>query len=269
MALLPVHDFFVFNDSVEPVNKFIPSENEGGIYEVLRVVDGIPLFLEDHLERFYSSANLAGKKIRFSAAKIERLLDELIQSNKMNLGNILISCKNNLKAFFIPHNYPTPEMYNRGVVCGILNAERENPNAKVFQTSVRQEANKLIEEKAFYEVLLIDNLGRITEGSKTNVFFVKDDSVYTPPGNEVLLGITRMKAIELAKSNGIKCVEEDVFLKDAGLFDAAFLSGTSPKLLPLRRLGNVDYNPSNTVVSYLIDSYNSLIFKYTSNKRKI
>ncbi len=269
MALLPIHDFFVFNNSVEPVKNFIPSENEGGIYEVLRVVEGVPLFLEDHLKRFYSSARIAGKSVRFNETQIEMLLNKLIETNNVKEGNILISCKINLKAFFISHNYPTTEMYRNGVTCGILNAERENPNAKVFQTSVRQEANKLIEENKFYEVLLIDNQGRITEGSKTNVFFVKGDSVITPPGNEVLLGITRKKAIDLARLNGIKCMEDDVFFKDANLFDAAFLTGTSPKIIPVSKFDKIEYNSTHNIVSKLIGSYNSLISKYTLSKRKI
>lgn len=269
MALLPVHDFFVFNDSVEPVRNFTPSENEGGIYEVLRVVEGVPLFLEDHMERFYSSAEIAGKSVRFTKTQIEIFLNKLIEINNVKDGNILISCKTNLKAFFISHNYPTTEMYANGVTCGILNAEREKPNAKVFQTSVRQQANKLIEENELYEVLLIDSQGRIKEGSKTNVFFVKGDSVITPPGNEVLLGITRKKAIELASSNGIKCVEDDVFFKNADLFDAAFLTGTSPKIIPVRKFDGIKYDPAHFIVSKLMSSYNSLILEYTKNKRNI
>ena len=96
MALLPIHNFFVFNDSIQPVKLFIPSENEGGIYEVLRVLDGIPLFLEDHLERFYKSAKIAGKLIRFNEIQIEDLLKKLIELNNVKEGNFLISLNTNL-----------------------------------------------------------------------------------------------------------------------------------------------------------------------------
>ena len=186
MALLPVHNYFVYNEQLLPVAQFVPSENEGGIYEVLRVVKGVPLFLEEHLARFYHSAEIAKKKILFSPEQIHRSLISLIQKNRVFNGNILISCKTNLKAFFIPHKYPTGEMFKNGVKCGILKAERKHPNAKIFQTSVRERSNKLIEAKDYYEVLLVDHFGRITEGSRSNVFFVKDDELITPPGNEVL-----------------------------------------------------------------------------------
>ena len=267
MALLPLHDFFLFNDTVQPVKLFIPSENDSGVYEVLRVEEGIPLFLEDHLKRFYTSAKIAGKSIQFTEFQIEQLLIELIEINKTEKGNILISCQTNFKAFFIPHKYPTSKMVENGVICGILKAERENPNAKVFQTSVREKANEMINGNGFFEVLLIDRLGRITEGSRTNIFFVKDDFIVTPPAIEVLLGITRQKVFELAKAHGIKCAENDVFLKDASFFKAAFLTGTSPKILPLNKLEQIDFNPENIIVRKLLESYDLLIQNYVSNKK--
>jgi branched-chain amino acid aminotransferase len=267
MALLPTHDFFVLNDSVLPNRFFKPSENEGGIYEVLRVVDGIPLFLEDHLSRFYQSARIAGKTIRFNERQIENLLKQLILKNKISEGNILISCKINLKAFFIPSNYPTQPMVEKGVVCGILKAERDNPNAKLFQTSVRQKADQLIGEKGFYEVLLVDHLGRITEGSRSNVFFVKNDLIVTPPGNKVLLGITRQKILELIRNIGLEYREKDVFLSRSGLYNAAFLTGTSPKILPVSKVENVIFDPQNHVVRSLIECYNQLITNYISERK--
>ncbi|HKI87760.1 MAG TPA: aminotransferase class IV, partial [Draconibacterium sp.] len=156
MALYPLHKYFVFNHEIRPNQLFVPSENEGGIYEVLRVSHGVPLFLEDHLERFYRSAKIAERSIRFSNLQIETLLKELIQKNGVSEGNILLSYKVNLKAFFIHHNYPSEEMYKTGVRCGLLKAERDQPNAKVFQTPVRIQAVKMLEEDGFYEVLLLN-----------------------------------------------------------------------------------------------------------------
>src|SRR5690606_31138973 len=138
----------------------------------------------------------------------------LINENKVSTGNILLSCKENLKAFFIPHKYPVPQWYETGVPCGILKAERENPNAKVFQTPVRQQADEMMEKQDLYEVLLVDHFNSVTEGSRSNVFFVKNDSLVTPPANEVLLGITRQKTIELAKKAGISINEQDVLFND-------------------------------------------------------
>ena len=262
MAVLPIQKFFVFNDGIRPNEVFVPAENEGGIYEVLRVIRGIPLFLEDHLERFYHSAQIAGKTITFSENQIKEFLKNLIEKNETNEGNVLISCKINLKAFFVPHNYPTELMYREGVSCGILQAERENPNAKVFQTTVRQQADKMLADNGFYEVLLVDHLGRITEGSRSNVFLVKGNELVTAPPDKVLMGITRQKTIRLAHILNIQVNEREIDLAELSNFDAAFITGTSPKILPIKKVDRITFNLRNEIVRQLMKSYDNLIEEY-------
>jgi branched-chain amino acid aminotransferase len=262
MDVLPIHNFFVFNNEIKPNEVFVAGENEGGIYEVLRIVDGVPLFLEDHLERFYYSALLAGKTINFSETQISTFLKNLIEKNKVSNGNVLISCKINLKAFFVSHKYPTVEMYRDGVLCGILKAERENPNAKVFQTTVRQRANKMLEENGFYEVLLVDHLCKITEGSRSNVFFVAENELVTSTVNKVLIGITRQKTIQIAHELKIPVAEREVDLNEMQHFDSVFITGTSPKILPIQKIDGFSFNPNNEIVRKLMKSYDDLIDAY-------
>jgi len=269
MTILPIHKFFVFNDEIKPTEVFVAGENEGGIYEVLRVVNGIPLFLEDHLERFFNSALLAGKIINFSETQISTFLKNLIDKNRVTNGNVLISCKINLKAFFIKHSYPADEMYRDGVNCGIMKAERKNPNAKVFQTSVRQRADQMLAENGFYEVLLTDHLDRITEGSRSNVFFVNGNELVTSPGSKVLLGITRQKALKLAGDLNIPVIEREVNLNELQHFDAAFITGTSPKILPIQKIDGFSFNPQNELLKQLMKSYDDLIEGYLRQSLKI
>ncbi len=262
MALLPIHKYFCFNGKIKPVEEFIPSENEGGIYEVLRVVNGIPLFLEDHLERFSRSANIAGKVIRYSVHEIHKMLHMLINRNEVDEGNILISCKTNLKAFFIAHSYPDAEQYKQGVICGVLHAERENPNAKVFQTTVRQKANTLIAENNFFEVLLVDHDERITEGSRSNVFFIEGNEIITPLAGQVLLGITRQKTLECAEKLGLMVTERNVYFSDLSAFDAVFITGTSPKILPVKEVDAFHFNSNNTILRSLMTCFDKMISDY-------
>jgi len=269
MKLFPIHKYFIYNDTVCSNSEFIISENEGGIYEVLRVLAGVPLFLEEHVDRFYHSAEIAGKKVIFTKEQITDLIGKLINANKTSEGNILLSCKNNLKAFYIPHKYPSGEMYKNGVTCGILKAERTAPNAKVFQTEVRIQSNKLIEEHGYFEVLLVDHLGRITEGSRSNVFFVKKNELITPPGNEVLLGITRQKTIELANQLNIAFKEEDVYYERLIDYDAMAVTGTSPKILPVRKLEGNTFDVNNNIIQNLMDVYDKLILNYISERKKV
>lgn len=262
MIYYPLHKFFIYDGEIKPNSEFRTSENAGGVYEVLRVLEGTPLFLEEHLDRFFTSAQLAGKTIRFSKGQIEGFLNLLTEKNEAGAGNILLSCKTRLKALFISHKYPELTWYESGVTCGLLTAERKNPNAKVFQTPVRQQADELMEQNGFYEVLLIDYQGRVTEGSRSNVFFVDEGRLITPPGHEVLLGITRQKTIQLAKNAGFPLFEKEVLLEEVPGFQAAFITGTSPKILPLSRIGKWNFNPQNHTVQQLRNAYDDLISSY-------
>ena len=269
MVHLPLHSYFIHNGSIRPNAEFKPPHKTGGVYEVIRVVDGVPLFLEEHLGRFFNSARLSGTEIHFTQNDISQFLSALITENKVDEGNILLLCKKNLKAFFIKHKYPDESWYFTGVPCGILKAERTNPNAKVFQTSVRQMADELMNRDGWYEVLLVDHLENVTEGSRSNVFFVSENRLVTPPGHEVLLGITRQRTIQLAINEGIPFVERDVSLNDLPAMQAAFITGTSPKILPLNQIGNCRFNPLDNIVQQLRKAYDDLIVDYISGYKSL
>lgn len=268
MALLPIHSVFCLDGQFLSCSDFVPSENEGGIYEVLRVEQGVALFLDEHLQRFFRSAQIAQQKPRFAAREIAGFIARLIQANRVQSGNILISWKEKLKAFFIPHRYPQPEQYARGVVCGILHAERQAPNAKVFQTDVRKQANAMIENGGVYEVVLVDRRACITEGSRSNLFFIRGKQLVTPLSDTVLLGITRQKTLVCAQNLGIEVVEEDVPLAGLPEFDAAFITGTSPKILPLSQIGTQCFAPDNQLLRKLMHEHDAMISDYIARYRQ-
>jgi branched-chain amino acid aminotransferase len=262
MTHSPLYRVFIYNGEIKPNKKFIVSENAGGVYEVIRVTNGVPLFLKEHLKRFFVSAKLARKFIRFTKDEIAGFIHQLIIENDVTDGNIMLSNKIQLKAFFISHKYPAENWYTSGIACGVLHAERENPNIKVFQTPVRLKADEMIEREGFYEVLLVDQNGRITEGSRSNLFFVAGENLITPPGDEVLLGITRQKTIKLAEKSGIPVFEKEVLFRELNSFQAAFITGTSPKILPVLKIGDLYFDPQNKVVQHLRKEHDELIRQY-------
>lgn len=267
MAFVPTHDYFVLNNSIRPLAAFTGQNNEKRVYEVFRVEKGVPLFFEDHLARLRLSAKLANMELTLADNDILQLLLKLMASNKVNEGNIYLSFNGSFTAYHIPHHYPTAVMYRNGVDCGILSAERENPHAKMLQTNVRIQADELIAANNYYEVLLADQQGRITEGSRSNIFFVSGNEIVTPPGAGVLLGVTRKKAIFLATGLGFKLSETDIHRSDLDKFQAAFLTGTSPKILPVRTIKGFEFKVQNQIVRQLMKAYDDLIERYTRSFR--
>jgi len=167
--------------------------------------------------------------------------------------------------FFIEHSYPTAEMYENGVKVILYFGERENPNAKIINDNFRSEVNKQIKLHDAYEAILIDRNGYITEGSKSNIFMIKDNIIMTSPQNAVLPGITRDKIIEVAKEEGFKVEEIEYHYKKISESDAMFISGTSPKILPIAYVDEIKFNMKNNLVIKLMKSYNKKIEENMKN----
>ena len=252
----------------------VPFHSDQSVYEVIRVFHGIPLFLEDHFNRLERSIKIQGLSFQMDFQEFKRNIAVLIRQNQRVEGNVKfvysVDDGNNRWAFsFIPHSYPAPEDYQYGVPTDLLFAERQNPNAKVIQTGIRDEANQMISDRKLYEVLLVDGDGKITEGSRSNVFFVKSDVFYTAPPSMVLEGITRQKALDCLQQLDFQVIEEAVSKDEIGDFDAVFLTGTSPKVLPVRKVGEQMFDVQNKAVLKLIDGYNLMIRDYIRNENNL
>lgn len=239
------------------------------IYEVLRVIDGKPLFLESHLARMENSFKLINEKFSLKSDDICAKINKLIKSEKKNAGNIKITYKineNKLDIFFIDHFYPTDDMYENGVKTILYFGERENPNAKIVNDNFRSKVNKEIQENNAFEAILIDRNGFITEGSKSNIFMVRDNKLLTSKTKAVLPGITREKIIEIAQKCGIEVEEVEYNHKDIDKLDGIFISGTSPKVLPINTVGEIKLNPKNDIILSLMKAYNKEVEKYIRSR---
>lgn len=266
-------DWFLVNNVVVSKEEFyLPNNFEFLIYEVIRVIDGIPLFLEDHLERLSESFKLKVSEKLIDDKQITKELKSLIKINKINIGNIKYAVffnKSQVKrfAYFIKHSYPSDAMYKNGVKLVSLEARRPLPNAKILHQSLRFEVDKLLLNKDIYEVVLIDNQHILTEGSRSNVFFIKNNCLYTAPDNLVLKGITRKYVLELAKKENIMVHQTSIKYSNLKDFDCAFLCGTSPKILPICEIDSVKFNTLNNQMTLLTNKYNEFIDHYISIRK--
>jgi D-alanine transaminase len=83
--------------------------------------------------------------------------------------------------------------------------------------------------------------GVITEGSRSNIFFVADGILRTYPESQYILsGITRKNAIRLAKESGIKVIEEPIAEKDLGNISEAFITNSSAEVTPVTAFGTLN-----------------------------
>lgn len=257
--------YYIVNNDVISTCDFIPKNIfEGKIfYEVIRVINAKPLFLSDHITRFFSSISLSGSNILLSSKDIAFKIKSLIEYNNLIDGNIRfqinISKKETFTAWISPFSYPDKSLYETGISLNTINIQRINPNQKQNNNSYKETVNTFITNSNCYEALLVNDDNTITEGSKSNIFFVNDNCIFTPPSKSVLPGITRQKVIEICKNNALTVYEEEIKKSDIKNFDAAFITGTSPKVLPAYKIDDIALNPSNKTILLISSNYNNSI----------
>jgi branched-chain amino acid aminotransferase len=138
----------------------------------------------------------------------------------------------NYLVYFIEPIYPSEDQYRRGVKGILFYAERKDPESKVINHKLRSSIyHKLILDGG-YEALLVNEKGFITEGSRSNIFFLKDDTLVTAPDDLILNGITRKYILEICRENNIVVKFACVKAERITSYDGVFMTGTSPMVLP-------------------------------------
>lgn len=226
-------------------------------YEVIRLIHAKPLFLELHLDRLLKSC----QALKYPPPDISGLIAEikqLIKVNPLEDINIKIMIHGNHRILFpIESHYPSAEQYLRGVQCSLLFEERENPEIKEYQAEIREKSNQQIESNEVYESILVNKQNQITEGSRSNLFFIKEDVIYTAGDAMVLGGITRHKVIEICEALSLPVKYEAIPIEDLAKYQSAFICGTSPGVLPIRSVDNFSFDVQTPVLRKIHHSYHT------------
>src|SRR3954451_10376444 len=112
------------------------------------------------------------------------------------------------------------------------------PSAKASGQYLNSVLAKIESQKAGYEeAILLDDHGRVCEGSGENIFVVWEGRIVTPPAAASILdGITRKSAIQIARDLGIEVIERDIARAELYLADEVFMTGTAAELVPVREI---------------------------------
>jgi branched-chain amino acid aminotransferase len=253
---------FILNGSLESADIFDNSLVYEGdsIYEVIRMIKGNPVFFYDHMDRLETSVRLQKKKMLADTETLKKNIISLSKAEKKKEINlkIVFNYKNgedNYLVYFIEPIYPSGEQYRNGVKGILFYAERKDPESKVINHKLRSSIfHKLILE-AGYEAILVNENGVITEGSRSNIFFLKDNTLYTAPDNMILSGITRKHVLDICVENNIPV--KMVSLKAANLsdYEAVFMTGTSPMVLPFNSIDDKRFKVRVPLIEKLRELY--------------
>lgn len=254
-----------------------------GLYEVIRIIDGIPIFIDEHLKRLKGSADYFKIKID-ELEEIGKKISNLLKINKFFQGEIYIhlsrgtdnlrehgikNIESNLSILTIPLREINEENWTTGAEVVSFNDLRHGYcSHKTVNLFANVQAKSYAYERNAYEAIMYrtDSFGRyITEGGSSNYFFIKDDTVYTPELDNILPGITREKAINLLREMGEKVVQKRFYYREINECDEVFLVSTVSKIMPVKKVDEYNFDVG-LKTKVLKNKFNELIETYKKSR---
>lgn len=220
-----------------------------GIYEVVRVYNGQLYTAHEHFERLLRSAAEIQMDAKYLVEEYIEICRQLIEKNQIEMGNIYIQVTRGVAPR--NHPFPNPSVEPTILLYAYASARPEKGLKEGVKTITAEDirwlrcdikslnllGNVLNKQKAVAqgatEAIQIRD-GIVTEGASSNVFAIKDGSVYTHPANHLILnGITRLEIKKVCASLNIPFIEEA--FESSFLFecDEVFISSTSLEVTPV------------------------------------
>ena len=227
-----------------------------GIWEALRLHEGVLVFLDEHLDRLWQAAATVGMDLKMSREDLTAALWRTLDANDMH-DNV------HVRLMVTRGTKKTPSQDPRLVVSGpnlviIAEYKQASPESKasgvtLFTSTIRRGSpdyldprlnchSKLHEVMALVqaieagadEALMLDIHGFVSTCNATNFFMVKNGEVWTSTGQYCMNGITRAKVVQVCGKNDIPCLQKNFSLFDVYGADEAFLTGTFGALTPVK-----------------------------------
>ncbi|MFC1645943.1 aminotransferase class IV [Candidatus Omnitrophota bacterium] len=212
-----------------------------GVFETLRIYRGKPVFLKDHIQRL----KVGCEKIllRFPAVAFGKKIAILLRVNKLSDAHcrITIFKKKNEAGVLIsvtPLVQYSKSSYRNGFKAAVASFTRSSRDFLIGVKSTSYLENMIVrktaEDRGKQEAIFLNESGFLTEGSRSNLFFVKGKTVYTPSLECGLLnGITRQKVIKIIKNNKLRLRLGRFKLGDLLSCDEAFFTSSLMEIMPL------------------------------------
>jgi branched-chain amino acid aminotransferase len=260
-----------------------------GIWEAVRLHNGVLVFIDQHLERLYAAAKAIGLDLKLNK---QQLIDEV---KRMLKANDMFTDVH-VRIMFTRGIKKTPSQDPRYTITGpnlVIIAEYKKASEEVkrngitlFTSTIRRGSpdyldprlnchSKLHEVQALIqaleagadEALMLDQHGFVATCNSTNFFIVRNGAVWTSTSKYCMNGITRANVIAVCKQHQIEIQEKDFSLFDVYSADEAFTTGTFGGLTPVIKIDGriIGETKPGPVTEKLSSLYKSLIEQEVEN----
>jgi branched-chain amino acid aminotransferase len=220
------------------------------VFEALRTYNRRPFHLHEHLERLYRSAELIDLEVPYTRSDITQVINEGIERNRYKHAavrilvtggesedGILPAGRPALLVLITPLGERDMERFAQGVKVITSPLERLVPEAKTTSYTAAIRALKEASRLQASDALFTNPQGHILEGTRSNFFLFRGDTLVTPRDG-VLLGVTRNVVLELAH-NRFTIEERPIHLEELPQADEAFITSSSKEITPVVQIDDL------------------------------
>jgi branched-chain amino acid aminotransferase group I len=224
-----------------------------GLFQTLRVYNGKLFLLDRHLKLLYRAAEVLGIKSKLESLDLEKVFIDIVKANNLKEARVRVTVTNgenpampwsdtsggpNIIATAVPYTPFPAAKYEAGFKIGIASLRRMKQSVLSSIKSVNYLLNVMVRveaaAKGWDETILLNEAGFIAEGGGSNVFFVKNSKLFTPPTDSgIIPGVTREVVMELAAGLQISVEEKNIKPSELARFDEVFLTNSMIEIMPV------------------------------------
>ncbi|MBN1958444.1 MAG: aminotransferase class IV [Desulfuromonadales bacterium] len=235
-----------------------------GIFESFRSVGDHLYQFSQHYQRLVQSAKALNYPVTCTQLDLENILLELRERNNLNNAYYRITITrgkgeigfqrdfhNDLTRLVVGREFKgfKDEYYAKGIHLQVAQTRRNAPeaiNPKIKSISNLNSLLGKLEAKAAgaFEVIMLNNKEHICEGSASNIFWVRDQWVFTPDASTGLLeGVTRATIMRLCEEQlNLRVISGEFKLQDLKFSDEVFITSTSLEVMPVVKVDDFTIN---------------------------
>lgn len=207
-----------------------------GIFDTMLAIDGSPLHFQKHLERIIHNAKILHISINIKPDSVAEIVTSLLARNAMTEGraviNIMISRGESARGLTIPSAItpdiiikctPAPELTSAPTTLITAQSVRRNEGSPLSQIKSMNYGDNILakieaDNAGADDALMLNNAGRVTCATSSNIFAVRENQLVTPPLRDgVLAGVTRALVIERLNAVEANLTPDDL-LKSDGVY---------------------------------------------------
>jgi len=230
------------------------------------------LFAKEHFERFVRSGKKLGFNVQFDVNELLAGTKQLLERHEKcdyyirpilyrPISQIALtkSFSNNDESIVIVLMKIDKTQILKSIDCVISKHLRVKGEAIPVQLKIcaaytnsflaRTDAQK----QGFQDGIMLNSEGNICEASAANIFFIKENKLFTPKlNNDIFPGITRQAIINIARVKSVEIVQRDIHSSEINKFSCAFLCATLMEIVPINKINNIELNHNNNIVLNVI-----------------